>query len=83
MIWPTCSLVNLTDVYVGLVPGIHLIREKYTSVELRQKAIDDLGLKEKQYWWSKINMVIEYQKAINLFNDTPNQPAKFRTKNWV
>ena len=49
MIWPTCSLVNLTDVYVGLVPGIHLIRENYTSVELRQKAIDDLRLREENY----------------------------------
>ena len=54
MIWPTCSLVNLTDVYVGLVPGIHLIREKYTSVELRQKAIDDLRLREENYWWYRI-----------------------------
>ena len=54
MIWPTCSLVKLTDVYVGLVPGIHLIREKYTSVELRQKAIDDLRLREENYWWYRI-----------------------------
>ena len=26
---------------------------------------------------------MEYQKIINLLENTPNQPTKFRTKNWV
>ena len=26
---------------------------------------------------------MEYQKIINSLDDTPNQPSKFRTKNWV
>ena len=26
---------------------------------------------------------MEYQKTINLLDNTPNQPSKFRTKNWV
>ena len=26
---------------------------------------------------------MEYQKIINLLVNTPNQPTKFRTKNWV
>ena len=26
---------------------------------------------------------MEYQKIENLIDDTPNQPSKFRTKNWV
>ena len=26
---------------------------------------------------------MEYQKIMNLLENTPNQPAKFRTKNWV
>ena len=26
---------------------------------------------------------MEYQKMINLLDDIPNQPSKFRTKNWV
>ena len=26
---------------------------------------------------------MEYQKIINLLADTPNQPSKFRTRNWV
>ena len=25
---------------------------------------------------------MEYQKIINLLDNTPNQPAKFRPKNW-
>ena len=29
------------------------------------------------------SMMMEYQKMINLLDDTPNQPTKFRTKNWV
>ena len=26
---------------------------------------------------------MEYQKIINLLGNTPNQPTKFRTKNWI
>ena len=26
---------------------------------------------------------MEYQKVINLLENMPNQPSKFRTKNWV
>ena len=26
---------------------------------------------------------MEYQKIINLLDNTSNQPTKFRTKNWV
>ena len=28
-------------------------------------------------------MIMEYQKLINLSDNAPNQPSKFRTKNWV
>ena len=26
---------------------------------------------------------MKYQNIINLFDDTTNQPSKFRTRNWV
>ena len=26
---------------------------------------------------------MEYQKIINYLDNSPNQPTKFRTKNWV
>ena len=26
---------------------------------------------------------MEYQKIIHLFDDTTNQPSKFRTRNWI
>ena len=26
---------------------------------------------------------MEYQKIMNLLDNTPNQPFKFRTKDWV
>ena len=26
---------------------------------------------------------MEYRKIINLLDNTPNQPTKFRTRNWV
>ena len=26
---------------------------------------------------------MEYQRIINLLDNTPNQPTKFRRKNWV
>ena len=29
------------------------------------------------------SIIKEYQKIINLLENTPNQPTKFRTNNWV
>ena len=26
---------------------------------------------------------MEYQKITNLLDNTPNQPTKFKTKNWI
>ena len=28
-------------------------------------------------------MIMEYQKIIDLIDNTPNQPSKFKTKSWV
>ena len=30
-----------------------------------------------------IIIIMEYQKIINLLDDTTNQPSKFRTRRWV
>ena len=40
----------------------------------------------KNYWQSKINynsIIMDYQKIINLLDNTPNQPTRFRTTNLV
>ena len=29
------------------------------------------------------DLIMEYQKIINLLENKPNQPSKFKTKNWV
>ena len=29
------------------------------------------------------SIIMEYEKIINLLDNTPNQPSKFKTKNWV
>ena len=29
------------------------------------------------------NIIMEYQKIINLLDDTTNPPSKFRARNWV
>ena len=29
------------------------------------------------------SIIIEFQKIINLLDNTPNQPSKFRINNWV
>ena len=34
-----------------------ILREKFIFPELRHKIIDDLRLKTKSCWWSKINVV--------------------------
>ena len=59
-----------------------ILREEYIPPELRQKIIDGLRLKEENYWWSKINVIMEYQKIIHLLENTPNQLSKLRIKNW-
>ena len=59
-----------------------ILREEYIPPELRQKIIDGLRLKEENYWWSKINIIMEYQTIISLLENTPNQLSKFRIKNW-
>ena len=45
--------------------------------EMRFKIIDDLRL-VKQY-----NIIMQYQKIINLVDDTTNQSSEFRTRNWI
>ena len=40
--------------------------------------------KDRMMIWDEYNgLIMEYQKVINLIGNTPNQPCKFRTKNWV
>ena len=48
--------------------------KKYISPEERQKIIDDLSYN---------GITMEYKKIINSLNNAPNQPSKFKTKNWV
>ena len=35
-----------------------ILKKRFLPSELRHKIIDDLRLKEKNYWWSKINIII-------------------------
>ena len=46
------------------------------SPEKREQIINDLILRYN-------NITMEYQKIINLLDNTPNQPSKFKTKNSV
>ena len=52
---------------------IEIPKERYLSPEERSNIVDNLD----------INIIMEHQKIINLLDNTPNQPTKFRTKNWV
>ena len=49
---------------------LEIPKEKYISPEKRQQIIDELNK-------------MEYQKIINLLDNTSNKPSKFRTKIWV
>ena len=53
-----------------------ILRKRYVSPELRHEIVDDLRL-------IHYNTMIEYQKVINILDDTKNQPSKFRTRNWT
>ena len=51
------------------------------SPELRQRIIDDLRLKEENYYFIiNIIIIMEYQKVINLLDNSTNQPSKFINK---
>ena len=41
--------------------------------------------KTEYFWWNEIiySIKMEYQKIINLLDNTPNQATKFRTNKWV
>ena len=39
--------------------------------------------KTENYWWSKVNTIIENQKIINLLDNPSSQPCKCRTKDCV
>ena len=56
---------------------IYITRTKTKNYWLKIKGRKS---KEENYWRSKINMIMEYQKRINLLDNTPNQPTKFKTK---
>ena len=43
------------------------------------KKENNLLLNLGQYY----NIIMEYQKIVNLLNNESNKPSKFRTKNWV
>ena len=50
---------------------------------LKERNISPKKKATTNYGWIKISIIIEYQKITNLLTNTPNQPSKFRTKNWV
>ena len=52
-----------------------ILREKYISPEQRQKIIDGIRLR-----WKYI--IMEYQKIINLWDNTQNDSSKYRKRNW-
>ena len=58
---------------IGL--DIKMYRERYLSPEKDRKLlmIED----------SRNSIIMEYQKIIDLLDNTPNQPSKVRTRNWV
>ena len=39
--------------------------------------------KTENYWWCKYNIIMEYQKIVNLLDHKQNKKSKFRTRNWV
>ena len=56
----------------------------------KKSATDPLKISSKRVIQKKQNssinynsIIMEYQKVINLLDNTQNQPTKYRTKNWV
>ena len=55
------------------------MKQKYQRKDTYlQKKDNKLLMNQNQY----NNIITEYQKIINLLDNTPNQPSKFRRKNW-
>ena len=55
--------------------GKEINKKRYISPEKRQKIINDLKLIQLYN-----NMIVEYQKLINLLDNKPNRPTKFGQK---
>ena len=56
------------------------IVKKYLKKDLYLQRKDRKLLMIRDYYDNKI---MEYQKIIDLLDNTPNQPSKFKTKNWL
>ena len=48
----------------------------------RNKINKNVLIIQDQFWNIK-RIIMEYQKIIRLVDNTPNQPTKFRIKNWI
>ena len=56
------------------------MKQKYQKKDIYlQKKEDKLLINQDQY----NNIIMEYQKIINLLDNTPNKLSKIRTKNWT
>ena len=53
---------------------IKIPKERYILQKKEQQIIDELRL----IWYDN-----EYQRIINLLDNTPDQLSKFKTKNWI
>ena len=42
-----------------------ILRKWFIPSELRHEIIDNLRLKKESYWWSKINIIIQYNNGIS------------------
>ena len=54
--------------------------EKHIKKDIYIQKRDRKLLMIKDYY---NNVITEYQKIINLLDKAPNQPFKFRTRNWI
>ena len=56
---------------------------KTKILDLVEKCIEKYLYLQKEDLRLYNKIIMEYLKMINLLNNTPNQPLKFRTRNWV
>ena len=52
------------------------------KINISRKIQQIINKQTINYGWYN-NIIMEYQKIANLLVNTSNQPAKFRTKNWI
>ena len=77
------KIISLVDIFADLLAESYDHRIRKLSKNLQQNNTEAVNEHDKVISKEGHISKVKYQKLTNLLHDTPNQPPKSITKNWV